>query len=271
MGCTHDCSTCGHDCGSEQDFSKKLNEMSSVKKVIGVVSGKGGVGKSLVTSLLAVSMQRLGYRTAILDADITGPSIPHSFGVTDKAVGNNEEMLPQVTRGGTEIMSINLLLDNETDPVVWRGPVIAGMVKSFWTDVVWGEVDFMFVDMPPGTGDVALTVFQSLPLDGVIIVASPQEMVGMIVEKAVNMAGMMKIPVLALVENMSYFTCPGCGDRLELFGKSRAEELARKHAIPAVCRMPLDPDVAALVDEGKVEQAGAEGLIGAIAMLETLK
>ena len=266
------CTTAGCDSRKEvPDFRAPANAKSKVRHVIGIISGKGGVGKSLVTSLLAAAMQRRGHRTAILDADITGPSIPHSFGVTDKAVGNNEEMLPQVTRGGTEIMSINLLLDNETDPVVWRGPVIAGMVKSFWTDVVWGEVDFMFVDMPPGTGDVALTVFQSLPLDGVIIVASPQEMVGMIVEKAVNMAGMMKIPVLALVENMSYFTCPGCGDRHELFGKSRAEELARKHAIPAVCRMPLDPAVAGLVDEGKVEQAGAEGLIGAIAMLETLK
>ena len=251
------CTSAGCDSRKEApDFRAPANAKSKVRHVIGIISGKGGVGKSLVTSLLAAAMQRRGHRTAILDADITGPSIPHSFGVT---------------RGGTEIMSINLLLDNETDPVVWRGPVIAGMVKSFWTDVVWGEVDFMFVDMPPGTGDVALTVFQSLPLDGVIIVASPQEMVGMIVEKAVNMAGMMKIPVLALVENMSYFTCPGCGGRHELFGKSRAEELARKHAIPAVCRMPLDPAVAALVDEGKVEQAGAEGLIGAIAMLETLK
>lgn len=266
------CATAG--CGSRKeapDFRAPANAKSSVKHLIGIISGKGGVGKSLVTSLLAAAMQRRGHRTAVLDADITGPSIPHSFGVTEKAVGSNEEMLPQTTGGGTKIMSVNLLLDNETDPVVWRGPVIASMVKSFWTDVVWGEVDFMFVDMPPGTGDVPLTVFQSLPLDGVIIVASPQEMVRMIVEKAVNMAGMMNIPVLALVENMSYFTCPGCGDRHELFGKSRAEELAQRHAIPAVCRMPLDPSVAGLVDEGKVELAGAEGLIGAIAMLEALR
>lgn len=272
--CDGQCSGCATaNCSDRKqapDFRAPANAKSDIKHVIGVISGKGGVGKSLVTSLLAAAMQRRGHRCAILDADITGPSIPHSFGVTEKAVGNNEEMLPQVTRSGIEIISVNLLLENETDPVVWRGPVIAGMVKSFWTDVVWGEVDFMFVDMPPGTGDVPLTVFQSLPLDGVIIVASPQEMVGMIVEKAVNMAGMMNIPVLALVENMSYFTCPGCKERHELFGKSRAEELAQRHNIPAVCRLPLDPAVAALVDEGRVEETGSEGLIGAVAMLEAL-
>ncbi len=268
-GCTT--SNCGDRKQSPESFRAPANAQSTIKHVIGIVSGKGGVGKSLVTSLLAAAMQRRGHRCAILDADITGPSIPHSFGITEKARGNNEAMLPVHTQGGTEIMSINLLLDNETDPVVWRGPVVASMVKSFWTDVIWGEVDFMFVDMPPGTGDVPLTVFQSLPLDGVIIVASPQEMVGMIVEKAVNMAGMMKIPVLALVENMSYFTCPDCSVHHELFGKSHAEEMAKKHAIPAVCRMPLDPAIASLVDEGRVEQAGAEGLIGAIAMLEALK
>lgn len=252
------------------DFSAPANAKSNIRHVIGVISGKGGVGKSLVTAMLAAAMQRRGHQSAVLDADITGPSIPHSFGVKEKALGNNEEMLPRVTKGGIEIMSVNLLLDSETDPVVWRGPIIAGMVKSFWTDVVWGEVDYMFVDMPPGTGDVPLTVFQSLPLDGVIIVASPQEMVGMIVEKAVNMAGMMNIPVLALVENMSYFTCPGCKERHELFGKSRAEELAKRHSIPAVCRLPLDPALAALVDEGRVEEAGSEDLIGAVAMLEAL-
>lgn len=272
--CDGQCSGCATaNCSDRKqapDFRAPANAKSDIRHVIGVISGKGGVGKSLVTSLLAAAMQRRGHRCAILDADITGPSIPHSFGVTEKAMGNNEEMLPQVTRSGIEIISVNLLLENETDPVVWRGPVIAGMVKSFWTDVVWGEVDFMFVDMPPGTGDVPLTVFQSLPLDGVIIVASPQEMVGMIVEKAVNMAGMMNIPVLALVENMSYFTCPGCKERHELFGKSRAEELAQRHNIPAVCRLPLDPAVAALVDEGRVEETGSEGLIGAVAMLEAL-
>ena len=248
------CTSAGCDSRKEvPDFRAPANAKSKVRHVIGIISGKGGVGKSLVTSLLAAAMQRRGHRTAILDADITGPSIPHSFGVTDKAVGNNEEMLPQVTRGGTEIMSINLLLDNETDPVVWRGPVIAGMVKSFWTDVVWGEVDFMFVDMPPGTGDVALTVFQSLPLDGVIIVASPQEMVGMIVEKAVNMAGMMKIPVLALVENMSYFTCPDCGCEIKVFGDSHVEEIATTYGIPLLARLPIDPAAAAACDSGKVE------------------
>ena len=272
--CDGQCSGCATaNCADRKeapDFSAPANAKSDIKHVIGIISGKGGVGKSLVTAVLAAAMQRRGHQSAILDADITGPSIPHSFGVTEKALGNNEEMLPRVTKGGTEIMSVNLLLNNETDPVVWRGPVIAGMVKSFWTDVVWGEVDYMFVDMPPGTGDVPLTVFQSLPLDGVIIVASPQEMVGMIVEKAVNMAGMMNIPVLALVENMSYFTCPGCKERHELFGKSRAEELAKKHNIPAVCRLPLDPALSALVDEGRVEEAGSEGLIGAVAMLEAL-
>ncbi len=273
--CDGKCSGCAQSgCGDRKaapDFSAPQNAKSRVKHVIGIISGKGGVGKSLVTSMLAAAMQRRGHQSAILDADITGPSIPHSFGVTDKAMGNNEEMLPQVSAGGTKIMSVNLLLDNETDPVVWRGPVVAGMVKSFWTDVVWGEVDFMFVDMPPGTGDVPLTVFQSLPLDGVIIVASPQEMVGMIVEKAVNMAGMMNIPVLALVENMSYFTCPDCGRRHELFGRSRAQELAGRHSIPVVCRMPLDPAVAGLVDEGKVEQADIESLLGAVGVLEALK
>lgn len=272
--CDGQCSGCATaNCADRKeapDFSAPANAKSNIKHVIGVISGKGGVGKSLVTAMLAAAMQRRGHQSAVLDADITGPSIPHSFGVKEKALGNNEEMLPRVTKGGTEIMSVNLLLDSETDPVVWRGPIIAGMVKSFWTDVVWGEVDYMFVDMPPGTGDVPLTVFQSLPLDGVIIVASPQEMVGMIVEKAVNMAGMMNIPVLALVENMSYFTCPGCKERHELFGKSRAEELAKRHNIPAVCRLPLDPALAALVDEGRVEEAGSEDLIGAVAMLEAL-
>lgn len=253
MGCTHDCSTCGHDCGSEQDFSKKLNEMSSVKKVIGVVSGKGGVGKSLVTSLLAVSMQRLGYRTAILDADITGPSIPQAFGLREKIETLGEVMLPAVSRFGTQVMSINLLLERESDPVVWRGPVIAGAVGQFWTDVYWKDVDFMFVDMPPGTGDVPLTVFQSLPVDGIIVVTTPQQLVGMIVEKAVKMAEMMKVPVLGLIENMSTYTCPDCGKQHAIFGESHLDSIAAEHHIPVLARLPIQPALAAQMDSGTIE------------------
>ena len=260
MGCTHDCSTCGHDCGSEQDFSKKLNEMSSVKKVIGVVSGKGGVGKSLVTSLLAVSMQRLGYRTAILDADITGPSIPQAFGLREKIETLGDVMLPAVSRFGTQVMSINLLLERESDPVVWRGPVIAGAVGQFWTDVYWKDVDFMFVDMPPGTGDVPLTVFQSLPIDGIVIVTSPQELVSMIVAKAVNMAKLMNIPVLGIVENMSYFKCPDCGKEHEIFGSSKVEQVAKEYGIEHTARLPIDPVVATMVDAGEIESIDADAL-----------
>ena len=271
--CDHNCEGCSENCTdrTKESLLVQPHELTRVKKVIAVVSGKGGVGKSLITSMLATLAGRQGLQTAILDADITGPSIPRAFGLRGRAKGDDLGLYPLKTKTGIKVMSLNLLINDETDPVAWRGPMIAGAVKQFWSDVIWGDIDCMFIDMPPGTGDVPLTVFQSLPVDGIVIVASPQELVGMIVEKAVNMARMMNIPVLALVENMSYFTCPGCGDRHELFGKSRAEELARKHAIPAVCRMPLDPAVAALVDEGKVEQAGAEGLIGAIAMLETLK
>ena len=260
MGCTHDCSSCSHDCSSEQDFSKKLNEMSKVKKVIGVVSGKGGVGKSLVTGLLAVSMQRLGYRTAILDADITGPSIPQAFGVREKIETLGEVMLPAVSRFGTQIMSINLLLEQESDPVVWRGPVIAGAVGQFWTDVYWKDVDFMFVDMPPGTGDVPLTVFQSLPVDGIIVVTTPQQLVGMIVEKAVKMAEMMNIPVLGLVENMSTYTCPDCGKQHAIFGESRLDRYPARctvgnlpHHIPVLARLPIQPELAAQMDSGTIE------------------
>ena len=252
MGCTHDCSTCGHDCGSEQDFSKKLNEMSSVKKVIGVVSGKGGVGKSLVTSLLAVSMQRLGYRTAILDADITGPSIPQAFGLREKIETLGEVMLPAISRFGTQVMSINLLLEQESDPVVWRGPVIAGAVKQFWQEVVW-DVDFLFVDMPPGTGDVPLTVFQTLPVDGIVIVSSPQELVGMIVGKAVQMAQMMHVPILGLVENMSYAVCPDCGKHINVFGDSHVDEIADKYSLPVLAKMPIDPELAKEADAGMIE------------------
>jgi len=255
--CTHDCSTCSANCSSRQgqpeSLLKQPHELSKIKKVIGIVSGKGGVGKSLVTSLMAVNSQRAGYKTAILDADITGPSIPKAFGLHEKAVGTDIGIMPAVTKTGIEVMSVNLLLPNETDPVVWRGPVIAGVVEQFWTDVVWNEVDFMFVDMPPGTGDVPLTVFQSLPLDGIIVVASPQELVGMIVEKAVNMAKLMNIPVLALVENMSYFQCPDCGKKHAIFGESRIDEVAEDNGIELVAKLPIDPKLAAAVDAGTVE------------------
>ena len=254
--CTHDCSTCSSACASRtapQDLHEKPNEYTHVKKVIGVVSGKGGVGKSLVTSLLAVLTARLGYQTAILDADMTGPSIPRAFGIHEQALSSEIGILPARSKTGIRIMSLNLLLENETDPVVWRGPVIAGAVKQFWTDVAWGDVDFMFVDMPPGTGDVPLTVFQSLPVDGIVVVATPQQLVGMIVEKAVNMATMMNIPVLALVENMSSFRCHDCGSVHAILGESRADDIAKAHGISPVCRLPIDPKLAAAVDAGAIE------------------
>ena len=252
--CTHDCSTCGENCASRvEDFRKSLHEGSSVKKVIAVVSGKGGVGKSLVTSLMASEMQRRGYNAAVLDADITGPSIPKSFGVTEHARGTEEYLLPVTTHTGLQLMSINLILENETEPVVWRGPVIAGAVTQFWTDVLWTDVDYMFVDMPPGTGDVALNVFQSLPVDGVIIVTSPQELVSMVVEKAVKMAQMMSIPVLGLVENISYLPCPDCGKKIYLFGEGKTEEAAARYGLPLLAKMPLDPTLAELVDAGEIE------------------
>ena len=231
------------------------------------MSGKGGVGKSLITSLLSVLVNREGYSTAILDADITGPSIPKAFGITERATGDENGIYPAHSRTGISVMSLNLLLENETDPVVWRGPVIAGTVKQFWTEVVWGDVDFMFVDMPPGTGDVPLTVFQSLPVDGIVVVASPQELVGMIVEKAVNMAGLMKIPVLALVENMSYFKCPDCGKEHRIFGESHIDEIAAKHGIGTVCRIPIDPALAAATDSGEIEYAKIEGLDDIVKLL----
>ena len=255
--CTHDCETCGKDCASrksQQDLRAALNAKSSVKKVIAVASGKGGVGKSLVTSLLACLANARGLRAAVLDADITGPSIPKAFGIGAKVAGTEDGLLAPQSEGGVKVMSLNLLLENPTDPVVWRGPIVAGCVKQFWTDVVWGDVDVMFVDMPPGTGDVPLTVFQSLPVDGVVIVASPQELVGMIVEKAMNMAAMMNVPVVGLVENMSYFVCPKCGERHAIFGESRIDEIAARHAIPVVCKLPIDPDFARATDEGKVEE-----------------
>ncbi|MBQ8953219.1 MAG: Mrp/NBP35 family ATP-binding protein [Clostridia bacterium] len=269
--CTHNCDTCGVDCPSRNQPESMLepaNQYSSVKKVIGVVSGKGGVGKSLVTGLLAVAMRRKGYNTAVLDADVTGPSIPQMFGLHGKAFGDERGILPAETVNGIKAMSVNLLIEDETDPVVWRGPVIAGAVKQFWTDVVWGDVDFMFVDMPPGTGDVPLTVFQSLPVDGIVIVASPQELVGMIVSKAAKMAQMMNIPVLALVENMSYVQCPDCGRKINVFGESHADEIAEKFGIPFVARIPIDPQLAAQCDAGRIEASAAlwlEGLADEIA------
>lgn len=252
--CSHDCSNCGESCSerSQQSFAVPMNASSNIKRVIGVVSGKGGVGKSVVTSLLASAMQRRGFSAAVLDADLTGPSIPKMFGIASKASANEVGLLPVAAKNGTRIMSVNLLLENDTEPVVWRGPVIAGVVKQFWSDVIWGNVDYMFVDMPPGTGDVPLTVFQSLPLDGIVVVASPQELVGMIVEKAINMANMMNVPVIGLVENMSYFECPDCGKKHELFGNSHLSELAERFAIDASARIPISPTLAALCDKGEI-------------------
>lgn len=252
--CTHDCSTCGEACAQHEPESlqQPLRPGSRVDKVIAVVSGKGGVGKSLVTSLLACEMQRRGHQAAVLDADITGPSIPQAFGVHGGAMGGEDFLYANRTRTGIEIMSINLLLPNETDPVVWRGPVIAGAVTQFWTDVQWDNVNYMFVDMPPGTGDVPLTVFQSLPVDGIVIVLSPQELVGMIVEKAVKMAQMMNIPVLGLVENMAYMTCPDCGKRLYPFGEGRTADVAKQYGLPMLAQLPIQPELAKKCDEGRL-------------------
>ena len=255
--CTHDCENCGKSCsereGGKPDFRAKLNPWSRVGKVVAVASGKGGVGKSLVTCLLAAAAAKRGLKAAVLDADITGPSIPRAFGISGGTVNGPNGIVPCVSKGGVRIMSLNILVENPGDPVVWRGPVIAGAVKQFWTDVFWDDVDIMFVDMPPGTGDVPLTVFQSLPVDGAVVVASPQELVGMIVEKSVRMAEMLEKKVLGLVENMSFFTCPDCGKRLEIFGPSRVDELAARHHIPVACRLPINPAFAAAVDRGAVE------------------
>ena len=268
--CTHDCSTCSQNCSERtaESFRKPLREGASVKKVIAVVSGKGGVGKSLVTSLLASEMQRRGHNCAVLDADITGPSIPKSFGIHEHCMGTEEYLLPVTTHTGLQIMSMNLILENEREPVVWRGPVIAGAVTQFWTDVLWQDVDFMFVDMPPGTGDVPLTVFQSLPVDGIIIVTTPQDLVGMIVEKAVNMAGLMNIPVIGIVENMSYFKCPDCGKEHAIFGESRVEELAKEYGIPHVAKLPIDPVITTMVDAGEVESVTGRYVSGLIDVIE---
>ena len=254
--CTHDCSSCGADCASRnkpESLLEAQNAFSNVKKVIAVVSGKGGVGKSLVTSLLAVLTRRNGSSVAILDADITGPSIPKMFGIRDKAMGTEDGILPVESRTGVKMMSVNLLLENDTDPVIWRGALIAGTVKQFWTDVLWGDVDYMFVDMPPGTGDVPLTVFQSLPVNGIIIVASPQELVGMIVEKAAKMAKMMNIPVLGLIENMSWIGCPDCGKKIFPFGESQTAKVALEEGIPLLAQLPIDPAIAKECDTGVIE------------------
>ena len=251
--CNHNCSSCANKCSKESLLAPQ-NQASNVKHVIGVVSGKGGVGKSLVTSMLAVTMQRRGYKTAILDADITGPSIPKSFGLKPGCVTGSElGMFPPTTKTGIEVMSVNLLMDEETKPVVWRGPVIAGTVKQFWSEVVWNDVDYMFVDMPPGTGDVPLTVFQSLPLDGIVIVSSPQELVSMIVEKAVNMAKLMDVKVLGLVENYSYLVCPDCGKVIKIYGESHIDELAGTHGTDVLAKLPIDPELASLCDKGVIE------------------
>lgn len=255
--CTHDCSSCGENCPSRQsnpaDFLEAPNELSCVRRVIGVVSGKGGVGKSLVTSLLAVLLNRRGYKVGIMDADVTGPSIPKAFGIHEKAASTETAIIPVRSKTGIDIMSVNLLLENDRDPVVWRGPVIAGVVKQFWTDVIWNDLDFLFVDMPPGTGDVPLTVFQSIPVDGIVVVASPQELVGMIVEKAVKMARMMNIPIIGLVENMSYVECPDCGRRIELFGKSHIDETAARYNLPLLAKIPINPALASNCDNGVIE------------------
>ena len=266
--CSHDCANCSSKCEKESLLAPQ-NKLSRVKRVIGVVSGKGGVGKSLVTSMLAVTMQRRGYKTAILDADITGPSIPKSFGLKVGSVEGSEfGMLPPKTKTGIEVMSVNLLIDDETKPVVWRGPVIAGTVKQFWSDVVWNEVDYMFVDMPPGTGDVPLTVFQSLPLDGIVIVSSPQELVSMIVEKAVNMASLMNIDVLGLVENYSYIVCPDCGKVIKPYGESGIEKLAEAHNTSVLAKLPIDPELASLCDKGVIELFEGEYLERAADIIE---
>ncbi len=272
--CTHDCSSCGSNCASRQEpqsLIEPLNAQSSVKKVIGVVSGKGGVGKSLVTGMLATLFSKKGYKTAVMDADITGPSIPKMFGINGRAKGTQEGILPAESKGGIEIMSVNLLLENPSDPVIWRGPVIAGVVKQFWTDVIWGDVDYMFVDMPPGTGDVPLTVFQSIPLDGIVIVSSPQDLVAMIVNKAVSMANMMNIPIVGVVENMSYVECPDCGKKIYLYGESHIDKVCADNHIPLLGQIPIAPSITASCDSGKIEDENCSYLDYAVEAISNLK
>ncbi len=270
MGCSGECNSCSSSCSSDtrKSMLEPVNQYSRVKKVIGVVSGKGGVGKSLTTSYLSVLMNRKGYKTAILDADITGPSIPKTFGITEKAMGNEQGIYPAETKEGIKVMSINLLLDSDEVPVIWRGPVVAGTVKQFWTEVIWDEVDYMFVDMPPGTGDVPLTVFQSIPLDGIVIVTSPQDLVSMIVGKAVNMAKAMNVPILGLVENYSYITCGSCGEKISVFGESHVEEVGAKYHIPVLDRVPIDPAIPASVDKGQIEELQVSYLDQTAAFIE---
>ncbi|MCD8376909.1 MAG: Mrp/NBP35 family ATP-binding protein [Oscillospiraceae bacterium] len=269
--CTHDCDSCGAACGEREgekpDFRAPMNQFSHIERVIGVVSGKGGVGKSMVTASLACAMRARGMKVGILDADITGPSIPNAFALHETAEVNDAGILPRISKTGIEVMSLNLLTKNETDPVIWRGPVLAGVVKQFWTDVLWGELDFLFVDMPPGTGDVPLTVFQSLPVDGVVVVTSPQDLVSMIVHKAVNMAAMMEIPVVGLVENYSYFKCPDCGKEHAIFGPSKLEETAKDMGIPVLARIPIDPALAAACDRGEIEDYPVNYLTGVADLL----
>ena len=269
--CTYDCSSCGSNCGERkapQSLRAPGNPNSHINKVIAVMSGKGGVGKSLVTSMLAVTMQRRGYKTAVLDADITGPSIPKIFNLKQKATGDDSGLRPVETKTGIKIMSTNLILDNETDPVVWRGPIVAGVVKQFWSDVNWGDVDYMFVDMPPGTGDVPLTVYQSLPVNGIIVVTTPQELVSMIVEKAVNMSGLLSVPIIGLVENMSYYICPNCHTKHEIFGKSQVKAEAEKYGITATATLPIDPSLAQRCDNGTFEDFDGDYLKSLGSILE---
>lgn len=269
-GCTREsCEGCEH-ANNPQSLIKKTNDLSSIKKVIGVVSGKGGVGKSLVTAMMAVLASRKGYKAGIMDADITGPSIPKMFGVTEKATGSELGMFPVKTKGGLNLMSINLLLPDEDAPVIWRGPILSGVVLQFWQEVVWGDLDFLFIDMPPGTGDVPLTVFQSIPLDGIIVVTSPQDLVSMIVKKAYNMAKQMNIPVLGVVENMSYVTCPDCGKKINVFGESKLDAIAQELDIDVLGRVPIDPAIAELSDRGKFEDFTGDYLSGALEKIEKL-
>lgn len=272
--CNHDCSSCGTTCGDDtrkQDLHEKPHELSNIRHVVAVVSGKGGVGKSLVTGLLAVSMSRKGRHVGIMDADITGPSIPKMFGVTGEVIGNQAGAYPVKSSGGIDVVSMNLFLEDTSDPVVWRGPVISGVVKQFWQDVIWNDVDYLFIDMPPGTGDVPLTVMQSIKLDGIVIVTSPQELVAMIVEKAVKMASVMKVPILGVVENMSYFECPDCGKQHKIFGESHLEEIARDYRLDILGRIPIQPGLAAKCDAGQIETVEADYLKTAVDNLLALE
>ena len=271
--CTHDCSSCGASCdhnAEAKDLIAPLNKDSAIKHVYAIMSGKGGVGKSSTTACLASAMAKKGYKVGIMDADITGPSIPTAFGLNTRAVGDGESIFPELTTGGIKVISLNLLLENKGDPVIWRGSLLGGVVKQFWSDVRWGELDYLFIDMPPGTGDVPLTVFQSLPVDGIVVVASPQELVSMIVAKAVNMAEMMKVPMLGIVENMSYIVCPDCGKHINVFGESHVDEVAAKHGLPVLAKCPIDPQLAACSDAGMIEAYPGQYLEGAADACEKL-